>query len=295
MNARAVLDSRNAEACANLLRNGTHTDDLLSNFESATLPGALALFTIASRSASAGPLRRAIRDAARNEIAPWNFILDAWDGKGRLGRNALSAQPFEFRRISSPSTQEDIALESSAFEQRFLASVSNAGFESGFAKGMALVLHELIDNVLQHSCVGQVSAPAIAGYQVSHRYFTLAVSDLGHGFLASLSNSSEWRQLVSEEEAVLAVIKKGASRREAQGEGEGFKELFKVLVDKGSLIRIRSRELVAVVMPTAEGRRAETHSIGDAPGVNISICCRLGAETLENLIDFSCSITQSSD
>jgi hypothetical protein len=287
MDTKPILDYRNAQACCHLLSSGTANNSILGKFECSSLPGAIELFSIAARSQEGAPLRQEIRAAARDGVQPWFDIIHAW-GDGFQSRPlGFKVQSLEFRRLGDGSGGESEELEGSLFEQRFRRSIAEGGFSHEAANWMARLFHEMIDNVSQHSGPSGAPASAIAGYQVLPDYFAFSVSDLGWGFHKSLTRSPDWSHLTDDSEALLAVIQKSASSRVGEGEGMGFKELFKALADRGALIRIRSGISLARVVATSTGREAELSTMGFAQGVHVSVCCQLGKETKERSLENS--------
>lgn len=287
MDTKPSLDFRNAQACCHLLSDGSTAKPILGMFDGISLPGAIELFSIAARSMEGAPLRQEIRVAAKDGVQPWCDIVGAWNEKSHRGNKGFETQSVDFRRIGDGAGGEAEELEGSLFEQRFRRSIAECGFSPEAANWMARVFHEMIDNVSQHSGPPGTPASAIAGYHVFPNYFAFSVSDLGWGFHKSLSRSPEWMHLADDGEALLAVIQKSASSRVGEGEGMGFKELFKALADRGALIRIRSRTSLARVVATSTGREAELSTMGFAQGVHVSVCCQLGRETKERLLENS--------
>lgn len=287
MDTKPSLDFRNAQACCHLLSDGS-TKPILGMFDGISMPGAIELFSIAARSIEGAPLRHEIRVAAKDGVQPWYDIVGAWNEASQRGTKGFETQSVEFRRIGDGPGGEMEELEGSLFEQRFRRSIAEGGFSPEAANWMARVFHEMIDNVSQHSGPSGASASAIAGYQVLPDYFAFSVSDLGWGFHKSLTRSPDWSHIADDGEALLAVIQKSASSRVGEGEGMGFKELFKALADRGALIRIRSGISLARVVATSTGREAELSTMGFAQGVHVSVCCQLGKETKERLLENSC-------
>lgn len=271
-----ILDRQNAETCDHLLQASNLGASILDRFQSVTLSGAIETFVIAARSPNGNRLRREIRTAAGDGSGLWRELLLAWEKPKTSLDQPFAAHSIEFRRLNLPQTEADL-LDDSLFEQRFRRSLVGNGFTTEAANMFALAFHEMIDNTYQHSRTEQTPAPSVAAYHVSMGYFAFSVADLGGGFLASLSSSPQWKNLASDQEAVLAVIHQSASRRFEQGEGQGFKLLFKALADRGASLRIRSQSTIAQVEATAEGRRAVIHKGGPTSGSHISVCCRLQA------------------
>lgn len=276
-----ILDSKNAEACRRMADSTSPPDSLLSQFGGATLPGVMECFLLGARHPAMATVRRELRAKIRRGEEPWRSLGDAWARMDANEGNVFEARRFEFRRIDSETWgrgEEKWHL----FEQRFLSGLRNCGFASEFAHGILRVFHEMAENVTQHGGFGDGPAEGLAGYHVDSGRFAFSIGDLGCGFLRSLQESTFWSGLRTEKDALKAVVYQGASRRTGQGEGEGFKQLWRALADHGALVRIRSGIAVAAIRPTQEGREAEISAIFESTGSHISVCCALGKSPAES-------------
>jgi hypothetical protein len=164
------------------------------------------------------------------------------------------------------------------FESRFCKSAKSAGFGS---KAVALsgAMFEMADNVFQHSGTDA----GILGYHVSDGHVAFAIGDVGKGVLASLRENTAWMGLRNSKEALVAIIKNHASRRSHGGDGEGFKEVFRSLVDLNGIIELASCEGRVRVINAPLGRNATTQFTGACPGLQLSICCSLSGEAKERI------------
>ena len=279
-----LLDSRNAEACRRSVElSGTAVvEGLLPRFGRMTLAGMVEYFLVSARHPKAGQLRTEIR---RRADPSWIAMLKAWSGERGEG-GPFESPEFEFKKIQP----ENWAGDDSGwhlYERRFLGGLREAGFDSDFANGVLKAFAEMAENVVQHSAFDGSGSEGLAGYHVGPRRFAFSICDLGCGFLRSLHEDSRWAGLSSERDAILAVVHKAASRRAGQGEGEGFKQLWKAFADHGAIVRLRSGDTV-VTIRLVDGRRvAEVSSMPRIEGVHLNVCCTLGKKSSEKDLEFS--------
>ena len=176
------------------------------------------------------------------------------------------------------------------FESRFAKAAQNAGFGTETSMGLAGALREMADNVAQHSGSDSSNpAPGLIGYYICDSHVAFAVGDAGRGSLASLRQNPSWQCLTNSKEALMAIIQKHASRRQFAGDGEGFKEVFRSLINLNGLIELRSRDgRVRVVQHPSGTRQAEPQFSGDVPGFQLSVNCSLAGCPREEIfcIDF---------
>lgn len=260
-------------------------DKVLSLFGQATLAGVVESFLFAARHPMMGSFRKELRERSRAGVEPWNSLSNAWYEKNP-SEEPFEHKTFEFRKIDSSCWESD-ATDWNLFEQRFLSGLRRGGFGSDFAHGILKSFHEMSENVAQHGAFGQSLCEGLSAYHVEPGKFAFSVGDLGCGFLRSLQESESWKHLQGGRDALSAVIHEGASRRMGQGEGEGFKELWKAMSDHGALVRIRSSDAVAKILPSLTGREAEISTSPDTLGAHISVCCCLGETTLEEKLKFT--------
>lgn len=213
---------------------------------------------------SGGVLLEEIMHAAQSKHPVWEPLWKEWstDLSQRVGQEVHAGPPFEFFRISRRAFETGIDFP--LFEGRLARSMRSNGFGSQFSLALGGVLHEMIDNVIQHSvCSTSCASPTgLAGFHVASQYVAICVVDLGLGALNSLRTSPQWAHLTSSREALLAIINQHASRREGQGEGEGFKQVVRALADRNSALRLRSGDACLALIPHPNARNA---SIGTAP------------------------------
>ncbi|MDP3851340.1 MAG: hypothetical protein Q8Q59_12605 [Luteolibacter sp.] len=279
-----MLDSRNAEACRRSLEVSisSEVDGFLSRFGGMTLAGMVEYFMLSARHPKAGRMRTEMR---RQTSAPWQAMLKAWLGE-RDEAPPFASPEYEFRKIKPRVwTGNDPGWH--LYERRFLSRLREAGFESIFAHGVLKAFAEMAENVVQHSGFDGSESQGLAGYYVGPQRFAFSICDLGCGLLRSLHVSSLWADVPSERDAILAVVYKAASRRSGQGEGEGFKQLWKAFADHGAIARLRSGDATASIRLADGSRVVEVSNIPRIDGVHLSVCCTLGCQTAEKDLDFS--------
>jgi hypothetical protein len=182
-------------------------------------------------------------------------------------------QQLEFFRVRD--TNEKTGLAFSYFEQRFSSSMKNEGFPPAFSNALGKVIDEVADNVIQHSGTTDDGFTGIAGYHVQNTCAAFAVTDVGAGLLATLRTSPRWSGLTTPRAAIRAVTINHASSRQDEGDGEGFKQLFKSLIDHNSLIRIRTDDAALTVGNSLNEREGGEMASPFLRGVQVSMACGL--------------------
>lgn len=222
-------------------------------------------------------------------------IVEAWERDSSVLRRASAvynsgvlpgkeaiwqARSLDFFPIRGPDWANHVQYH--PFESRFRKAASQAGFGR---KAVALsgALFELADNIAQHSG-GDLSCPApgLIGYHVSEGNVSFAIGDLGRGVLNSLRVNPAWAKLSNSKSALLAIIEKHASRRILGGEGEGFKETFRSLINLNGIVDLRSGDgRVKLVCAPDGSRQAQPQFTGSFPGLQVVISCSLAAPAKE--------------
>lgn len=148
-----------------------------------------------------------------------------------LGRAEISS-------VSDLTSEDRPWLE---FIKRFSEALMDAGYEKNYARALAFSLHEMGDNVRQHaSQQSNVSIPSVAGWHVVGETAAFAVVDLGRGVCASLQTNPTWSGLKSDQEALLAVLRDGATRKSGNDFGDGFREVVQNFVSRNGCLCVRS-------------------------------------------------------
>ena len=168
------------------------------------------------------------------------------------------------------------------FESRFTKAAREAGFGSR-ADGLTGAMFEMADNVVQHSAETK-SAPGLIGYYVCDGHVAFAIGDLGRGVFASLKENPAWASLPNSKSALMAIVNNHASRRAEGGAGEGFKEVFRSLMNLNGLVELRSFDGRVRLLSTSVGREAIPQFTGYLSGFQLSVNCSLTSPPSERII-----------
>lgn len=162
------------------------------------------------------------------------------------------------------------------FLSRFAAAVRRAGYPE-FGQAVSGILQDLADNIPQHSKIGDAMRKVcgLAAYSVNTHRLSFVVADDGVGVLASLRTSREWNHLKSDRDALLAVARDHASRREDQGEGQGYKALFTVLARFNGLVRMRSNTGIFELRGALDQLNPSGAVGPHIPGLQLTVECDL--------------------
>jgi hypothetical protein len=172
----------------------------------------------------------------------------------------------------------------SLFLERFCRSIKQEGFPRNFANALAKVADEMSDNVVQHSANSDC-VTGIAGYHVQDKRAAFSVVDVGRGILARLRDSPRWNHLQNARAALRAIVSQGASSRQNQGAGEGFKQLFGSLIDHNCIIRVRTDDSILTVADGLTDREGGELMSPQLAGVQVSISCAVGVRAREPQIN----------
>ena len=290
MNRDHVLDSRNAEAVRKLLASEGANLLSLQDFAGWTLPGMIELYSSLLALPKQGGKIRGEIVSGEQTMLEWSQLHSTWNGdrKPALPQGA-ELLPIDFFRVDSEAVVNGESFEAlcfSGFQQRLVRASKNVGFQPGYSRALAGVMLELVENVLQHSRVSEAgNEHALVAYHTTPNYLAFSISDLGVGLLTSLRSSTTWAELSSDEAALKAIVRHGASRKDGLGEGEGFKQLFKALVDRSANIRIRTGTAAVDLGLNDEAERvAEYSSSPHLAGVQISLVCSTKEDPSERVI-----------
>lgn len=140
------------------------------------------------------------------------------------------------------------------------------------ASGLSGALLEMVDNVIQHSGESS-SAPArgIAAYFATEKECGFVVMDSGRGALKSLRTNPVWQDLQSESDAITAVISKGATRKAENSFGDGYRSLFRTIVDHEFQVTLWSGEALTTIEADHGERREKSQIVEPLPGFAIGL------------------------
>lgn len=167
-----------------------------------------------------------------------------------------------------------VGVEWRYFLDRFSRSLrTRLSLPSTRSNGLAAGLYEMVDNVVQHSGLGD--APnGIVGYQFNGDEFSFAVADIGRGIRASLNENPKYENVQTDSEAIVLAVTKGASRRVGES-GRGFSDLLRYLADMEGQLWFRSG--TARLRLDGRGVDARRSSISNCPnmqGFQLSVTAR---------------------
>jgi hypothetical protein len=265
------------------LRELAATEDLVQlenlSFSHATVGGIVDLACM--RSSATEPLRAVFDIWASSSPVLENAFRVLENGRLPSTSEMWSGKRIEFFPIRGPMWSEPIHFH--PFESRFRKAAVEAGFGVG-ADGLASALFEMADNIPQHSASRtSCSTSGLIGYFVEEGHVAFAVGDLGRGMLASLKENPAWDHLTNSKDALLAVIHDHASRRSGLGQGEGFKQVLRSLVERNGLLFLSSLEGRLTLRQRSDGEHAVVEFINAFPGVQLSVNCSLrGAAREQN-------------
>lgn len=196
--------------------------------------------------------------------------------------DSYTARPFEFFPVTKVNWENN---DHHLFEGRFDKGLKSCGF-GGVSKAFVGAFKEMADNVVQHSGrINQKHWRSVIGYHVSDGCMAYAVGDVGIGVLSSLRQNPDWANLQNSEDALFAIITKGASRRYMGGEGGGFKQLLKSLVDANGLITLRSGDGYMTIQPDSGRRITKSRSAVPFVGLQLSVTCGIKKYFGEKMIE----------
>jgi hypothetical protein len=157
-----------------------------------------------------------------------------------------------------------------AFLKRAELTARAVGFADSVAAGLIGAIHELADNVIQHS---EAPTPGVAAFARTASSFEYVVADSGIGMLASLRRASEFRSLRDDLEALPLAVTPGVSRHgRGVGYGFGYRAVFLPLKAAHGTVRLRSGH--AVLEVAGAGPRPDQGRCSQRPrhqGVVVSV------------------------
>jgi len=253
----------------------------VEKFSKLTLPGVVELGLHAFESSNANNLLRQIDKLAQGKNAVWAKFFEEWRNCNRagFGTDIHGIRRFEFFRMRD--SDDLLGQHFQLFQERFVRSIKANGFDDEYSFGLAKTLHEMSDNIVQHSHATNEAARGVVSYHTEANYMAITVADLGRGMLKSLHTNPEWERLATSKDAITAIIQKGASSRQGQGEGEGFHQLFRSLIDRNSLVRIRTCDAALNMVGVDSKRQGTLITVPNLSGTQISICCCLRGKAEE--------------
>lgn len=159
------------------------------------------------------------------------------------------------------------------FEARCSRSFSAySSISRTLADALTGVLSDMVDNIIQHS--GQTStipSRGVASYFATQTECGFVVCDSGRGALASLKSNLLWSALQSEGDALDAILSKGATRRAENSFGDGYRTLFRAMIDHEFEVVLWSGDaFVSIALEHGE-RKEVSYSVEPIPGFAIGV------------------------
>jgi hypothetical protein len=279
-----IINSQNADAVRRQLALGK--SPRLSQFNGVTIAGAMELFATAQADRGARYLLDSIYEAARENDQVWLPMTKEWERKTAptFGKDVFGKRTVEFYRLRTTNDQINECF--TVFQRRFVKNLTDNSFPSDFALGLSKVFTEMTDNVVQHSGPADQDFSGLAGFHVGPNYMSFAVTDIGRGALKRLRCSPEWSHLAKASDALHAIVHDSASSRKGQGGGEGFRQLFRTLVDRNVSIRLRTDDAALLISDATHTRQAASVISPALPGFQMSVACALDRPAAEEAINF---------
>ena len=246
------------------------------------------LFATANSDPRASYVLDSIYEAARENDPLWLPLTTEWERNAAptFGKNVFGKRTIEFYRLRTTSDQTSECF--TIFQHRFVKNLVLNSFPSDFALGLSKVFSEMTDNVVQHSGPPGQNFSGMAGYHIGSNYMSFAVTDIGRGALARLRDSTDWQHLNKASDALHAIVHDSASSRAGHGPGEGFRQLFRTLVDRNVSIRLRTDDAAMRISDATHARQAGSVISPRLPGFQLSVACALDRPAAEKPIKFSC-------
>ncbi len=178
-----------------------------------------------------------LKRAARTRVA----IADSSE-RGRLFRALLSSgEVFRCRGglglYNATSKHVDSAGEASDFCSAARAALRLAGMPDTASLRLSGALHELLNNVDEHSGPG---ATCLAGFEVEAGAASLCVADTGAGVLAGFRSGSVTEVPRDAGEALRWAVLEHRSRTGLLGRGTGFQTVVNAFRTLDAAMRVRS-------------------------------------------------------
>ena len=184
----------------------------------------------------------------------------------------LDGHEIELRRIGKMDSAD---VEWNDFLQRFSDALIRHSVDRKYARTLAMSLHEMADNVLQHAAENGNAVPRnVAGWHAFQGGAAFVVLDLGRGIRRSLADNPQWSNLASDRESLRMILRKHATRRTGLAEGNGFKDVVKNFVERNGVLRIRTGTCEVVAEGTLADSRERYVALPDFIGTRASAWCR---------------------
>jgi hypothetical protein len=148
-------------------------------------------------------------------------------------------------RPAQPEDGSDAQIEETGFKLEAQRAAHTVGFPRKLAAQLVGAFEEIQGNIYDHS---GASGTGLATYRATARRFEFAVSDGGHGVLASLRSCPDYAHLTDHGAALNLMLQDGVSRYgKGTGHGNGFRDLFRGLANLNGELRFRSGDQAVTI------------------------------------------------
>lgn len=284
---KMILDSHNSDAMRRIVNDSSIVKGLLDKVTAFTLPGISEVLVSAMALGSGSALTKEIeryckkfqKSALQAALVSWRLANSAAIGKDMHGIRSL-----EFYRLRFREDQTNLPYQ--LYQERFVRSLQESGsFPKQFAKALAGALAEMSDNIVQHSAAdSSTELTGLIGYHIKAGFMCFAVIDIGQGVLRSLARSPNWRHLEAPAQALKAAVCDFATSRVGEPHGDGFRTLFRAMVDRNCCLRFRSDNAVLTVHDARSHREGVVATSPFLQGLQLSVCCALRGKAGEEPI-----------
>jgi hypothetical protein len=154
-------------------------------------------------------------------------------------------------------------------------SAEAVGFPVATAQSLAAAIREMESNVHEHS---DRASTGIIVFQARPHDFEFVVADAGVGILATLREAPEFRHLSDHGRALHAALQEGVSRYGRSADhGNGFRDLFRGLVDLNADLRFRSGDHALTISGQLDLKQAVLAQKAPFQGFLASVRCSVPA------------------
>jgi hypothetical protein len=276
-----VLNTVATEALRRAALTNSNLPTALDRFDRFTLAGLLELVASAVGLSAGNQFAAHLeREQTRGIIAEcWGI----WRSGNAMAEDIHGTRTVEFYRLR---TRDDgINQQYQLFRERFVRSLRRSNFPKEFSYALVGAFGEMSDNIIQHSKRESDEYSGLVGYNVADNYMAFGVVDVGRGVLASLSTSPIWKHVGTARDALRLAVCENASRRTDHPQGDGFRTVFKSMVDRNSVLRFRTDDALLTIGDGGSHRQAVELCSPMLLGLQLSVCCALNGPAKEKAIN----------
>ena len=263
-----LLSEDLSEICALARESSEETRDL-PQIEAISLPALLGAITQSNFAKHEGSSTMFDYLKRGNDLRIHQALSIIEGGENSSAKPSDQAKPTEFYLLQ---TSEDILSDQwDLFCDRFKRRVQREYGVRGF-NDLIKAIHEIADNVFEHAGNSHLPGCAsMAGFHFASDHAVFSIADVGKGFLASLRESTKWKNLTTDKAAISAVVKNGATSRENQVSGGGFTDLFSCLLEYNVTLFVRSGSCCSKIYQGSRDRVLESSVGGPLMGAQVTV------------------------